>query len=194
MVSFAYDVHKPASEGCPRVSRRSAAAPDAPGAAAAGEERSLGFLLHEVARLYRRDLDRRIKALAPTQAQWRALGYLRRHEGINQAGLAELLEVRPITLGRLVDRLEASGWVERRDDPHDRRMCRLFLTASARPLIERMRGLAEETSAVALAGLPPGSRERLLELLASMKANLAAAEAEQASDERAEIDARAAEV
>lgn len=168
--------------------------PDASGGSDAEEERSLGFLVHEVGRLLRRDLDRRFKSFAPTQAQWRALGYLRRHEGINQAGLAELLEVRPITVARLVDRLEDAGWVERRADPRDRRMCRLFLSEAAWPVIERMRALAEETKAVALQGVSARATDALLQTLATMKANLAAAEAEQESAERAETDARATEL
>lgn len=200
MISYAYDALNPAAASRPRVSPRAPGSPDAPpspdvpDAGDAGDERSLGFLLHEVGRLFRRDLDRRFKALAPTQAQWRALGYLRRHEGINQVGLAELLEVRPITLARLVDRLEEAGWVERRADPHDRRMCRLYLTEAAGPVIERMRSLAEETKAVALRGVSARAREELLDTLAAIKANLAAAEAEQGSAEREEIGARAAKV
>lgn len=157
-------------------------------------ERSLGFLVHEVARLMRRDLDRRVKSLAPTQAQWRALAYLSRHEGINQAGLAELLEVRPITLARLVDRLEAAGWVERRADPTDRRVFRLFLAERAGPVIERMRALAEETRALALKGVSATAHEQLLDLLATMKANLAAAEEGRGHAERAELGERAAKV
>src|SRR3546814_9002902 len=77
-------------------------------------DRSLGFLLNDVSRLMRRNLNRRVQALGLTQSQWRALAYLSRQEGINQATLADTLEVQPITLARLIDRLEAAGWVERR--------------------------------------------------------------------------------
>ena len=79
-------------------------------------DRNPGFLIYEVLRLIRRDIGRRIPL---TQVQWRALALLSRNQGINQAGLAELLEVRPMTLARLVDRLEAAGWVERQSEKND---------------------------------------------------------------------------
>src|SRR3546814_4821449 len=87
-------------------------------------DRSLGFLLNDVSRLMRRNLNRRVQALGLTQSQWRALAYLSRQEGINQVTLADTLEVQPITLARLIDRLEAAGWVERRRHPSDRRAVR----------------------------------------------------------------------
>ncbi|MEJ2761564.1 MAG: MarR family transcriptional regulator [Gammaproteobacteria bacterium] len=138
-------------------------------------QNTLGFLLHEVTRLMRRNFSRRVEL---TQAQWRTLAYLSRNEGINQAGLAELLEVRPITLARLIDRLEQAGWVERRTDPGDRRACRLFLTEQAGPLIKQMQRLGAKTTDQALAGFSAAARERLIENLNEIKRNLLAAEAE----------------
>src|SRR5690348_3214881 len=76
-----------------------------------------------------------------TRAQWQILAHLQRHEGINQSGLAEIIELEPVTVGRLVDRMEEAGWVERRADPGDRRAHRLFLTERARPMLERCRTL-----------------------------------------------------
>jgi DNA-binding MarR family transcriptional regulator len=133
---------------------------------------NFGFLMYEVSRLLRRELDRRLKPLGLTQVQWRALAMLSRREGINQATLAEDLEVRPITLGRLVDRLEASGWVERRSDPHDRRACRLYLTPQVQPLLTQIRSQAREVRKAALSGLEPEARAILMNALCGIKQNL----------------------
>ena len=100
--------------------------------------RNLGFLVHEVARLMRRSFDRRVQSLGLTQAQWRALVHLSRCEGMNQAALAEILEIQPITLTRLLDKLQQSGWIERRQDQADRRMFRLYLTELAKPLLAEL--------------------------------------------------------
>ncbi len=148
---------------------------------------NLGFLLHEVTRLMRRNLDRRVRHLGLTQAQWRALSYLARHEGVSQTALADLLEVRPITLGRLVDRMQESGWVVRESDPTDRRACRLRLTERAQPLLEEVRALAAQTRAEATAGIPAAARRQLIDALSLMKHNLLAAEA--AGDEAAQMQA-----
>lgn len=139
--------------------------------------RNFGFLVHEVARLLRRNFDRRVSGLGLTQAQWRTLAYLARHEGINQTSLAELLEVKPITLARLLDRLEEAGWVERRGDPADRRVFRLYLTEAAQPLLVEMEQIAAKTRQDALAGLGRDERRQVLNLLSSLKKNLMDAEA-----------------
>ena len=94
---------------------------------------TLGFLIADVSRLIRRRFDERARLIGATRAQWRTLVVLSRHEGINQGGLAELLEVEPITLCRMIDRLEEAGLVERRRDPGDRRAWRIYLTDKARP-------------------------------------------------------------
>ena len=77
-------------------------------------EHGFGFLLHDIARLLRKRFDQRAATLGLSRAQWQVLAHLHRHEGINQSGLADILEIQGVTLGRLVDRLEAAGWVERR--------------------------------------------------------------------------------
>jgi len=138
--------------------------------------RNFGFLLHEVARLLRRNFDRRVSGLGLTQAQWRTLAYLARHEGINQTSLAELLEVKPITLARLVDRLEGAGWVERRGDPADRRVFRLYLTESAQPMLVEMEEIAAKTRKDALAGLGRTQQRQVVDLLSTLKKNLVDAE------------------
>ena len=89
-------------------------------------------------------------ALGLTRAQCRTLGYLARNEGINQAGLADILEIRPMTLVRQIDRMEEAGWIERRPDPADRRARRLFLTDKARPVLGRIWNVANETRDEAL--------------------------------------------
>ena len=94
-------------------------------------QRDLLFLLHDVARLLRVDADKRARAHGMTRAQWGILIWLERQPGISQKELAELLEVEPITVARLIDRLEARGMVERRPDPRDRRIWRLHLLPPA---------------------------------------------------------------
>jgi DNA-binding MarR family transcriptional regulator len=135
-------------------------------------ERSFGFLLYDAARLLRRDFDRRARRIGLTRAQWSVLANLVRREGINQAGLADIMEIQPITLVRLLDRLEEAGWIERRPDPEDRRARVLRLTEKARPIIEQMRALAAETREQALQGFSPEERERMIDSLAQVRANL----------------------
>jgi len=143
--------------------------------------RNFGCLLHDTARLLRRDFNRRAQKLGLTQTQWQALCVLSRNEGINQATLADLLEVQPITLGRLIDRLEATSWVERRDHPTDRRSVTLYLTPKAEPILNEMSKLAEETSKLALEGVSEADRHQVMEVLEHIKHNLLSNE-EQAED------------
>ncbi len=133
---------------------------------------TFGFLLHDIARLMRKRFDQRARGLGLTRAQWQVLAHLARHEGINQVGLAEILEVEPITLGRLIDRMEEAGWVERRPHPSDRRARLLYLTAKAQPVFARMRALGEEVRGEALAGLSQAERDRLMETLIAIRGNL----------------------
>src|SRR5689334_18003827 len=133
---------------------------------------ALGFLISDVSRLLRRDFDRRAHHLGLSQAQWRVLARLTRCEGINHASLAEQLEIQPISLTRLIDRMQASGWVERRPDPKDRRALRLFLTPKAQPLIAELFRLGEQTRTAALDGLSEIESRALLEYLHRVKLNL----------------------
>ena len=137
---------------------------------------SVGVLLVDVARLLRRNFNRRAQALGLTQPQWQALARLSQNQGMNQACLADLLEVQPITLARLIDRLQAAGWVERRPDPADRRVQRLYLTVKAEPLLDDMRALAAETREEAMQGLSDRERRQLLQTLQTVKGNLVRAE------------------
>lgn len=132
----------------------------------------LGFILTDTARLLRKRFDCSARAIGVTRAQWQVLMVLSRVEGINQAGLADRLEIENITLGRIVDRLEESGFVERRADPADRRMWRLYLTPAAGPVLEQLLALGESVEAEAIAGLTDAERKQLQELLARLRTNL----------------------
>jgi MarR family transcriptional regulator, transcriptional regulator for hemolysin len=136
--------------------------------------RSFGFVLHETARLLSKRFDQRSKSLGLTRAQCQLLAYLVYHEGINQAGLAELLELEPISLGRLVDRMAQAGWVERRPDPQDRRAWQLFMTEKAKPLFAEMVAIGRKVRAEALAGFTPEEGDRIMELLLLARDHLSA--------------------
>jgi MarR family transcriptional regulator, transcriptional regulator for hemolysin len=107
-----------------------------------------------------------------TRSQWQAIAYLSKHEGIHQAALADLLEIEPITLVRILDRLEDRGLIERRRHGTDRRIWLLFLTDAVRPMLADMQPIAEATRAEALEGVSQENRDRLFETLNLMKTNL----------------------
>jgi MarR family transcriptional regulator for hemolysin len=134
---------------------------------------SIGFLIVDVARMLRRDFNRRVQHLGLTEAQWRTLTGLERNQGANQVTLAELLEIQPITLARIIDRLVASGLVERRPQPGDRRAFRVFLTERARPLMATLHEIGAETKALAMAGLSIEDLALMQSGLETMRSNLA---------------------
>src|SRR5258708_24308600 len=113
---------------------------------------TLGFLLHEVARLLRRRFEQNARGSGLTRSQWQVLAYLAKNEGINQSGLADLLEIEPITLCRIVDKLQALGLVERHTHPSDRRVWLLHITPPPRPKLTRLGNLGESTRRAALPG------------------------------------------
>lgn len=133
---------------------------------------NLGYLIGDVSRLLRREFDQRVRGIGVTRPQWRVLTLLKRMEGINQGGLAELLEVEPITLCRMVDRLAEAGMVERRPDPADRRAWRLFLTPRGLKLTNELRPHAMALFDEAIAGLDEDEQARLVEMLETMRGNL----------------------
>jgi DNA-binding MarR family transcriptional regulator len=135
-------------------------------------EDSIGTMVAQVARLMRRSFDERARSIGVTRPQWQVLSLLARHEGINQGGLAEILEVEPITLGRMIDRLQDAALVQRRPDPADRRAWRLFLTEKGNELIDQMRPLASETLETALDGIGAEQRDELMAVLDRMRGNL----------------------
>ena len=146
---------------------------------------TLAFLLHDVARLLKKRLEQNSRESGLTRSQWQILAYLAQNEGINQKGLAELLEIEPITLGRIVDKLETLGLIERNPHPTDRRTWLLHLVEAARPKLEQIRELGDVTHREALAGVSEDDRQHLLKTLQALKENLTqACEASLAGQER----------
>lgn len=125
----------------------------------------------------RRYYDRRASALGVTTAQWRVLAWLGHQPGLKQVELAERLDVEPITAGRIIDRLQEAGLVERKPDPVDRRVWRLELTDKAGPIVAKLRDLAEELTEVAFAGFALEEMQALRAKLARMRENLVRADA-----------------
>jgi len=134
--------------------------------------REFAFMLNDVARLLRNYADHKAAQFGITRAQWAVLVRLDRSEGLKQSELAETLDLQPITLTRLLDKLSDNGLIERRADPEDRRAKRLFLTPAARPLLERLGVLAEEMMGGALAGVEADGVEQTIGRLAIVKDNL----------------------
>ena len=134
--------------------------------------RELAFALHDVARMLRTYSDQRAREVHMTRAQWAVLVKLQRAQGVKQCELADSLEIAPITLARLVDKLTASGLVERRDDATDRRANRLFLTADAAPTLQKLGDLGEAVMARALAGLDDEAIAAIAAGLQRIKTNL----------------------
>ncbi|QND50479.1 MarR family transcriptional regulator (plasmid) [Phyllobacterium sp. 628] len=133
---------------------------------------TLGFLLHDVARLLRKRFEQRAKSFGLTRSQWQTLAYLNNNEGIHQAGLAEILEIEPITLVRILDKLQERNLIERRRHATDRRIWLLFLTDEARPHLADMRVIGDVTRSEALANVSDADREHLIRTLTLMKSNL----------------------
>lgn len=136
---------------------------------------TLGFVLHDAARLLRKRFEQRARGVGLTRAQWQVLAALARNEGIPQSGLADLLELEPITVGRILDKLEQCEMIERRAHPTDRRAKLLYLQPKAYPMLETMRDLATVTREEALVGISESEREMMMKLLSLMRGNLIAA-------------------
>jgi DNA-binding MarR family transcriptional regulator len=133
---------------------------------------TLGFLLHDVARLLRKRFEQNARGSGLTRSQWQVLAYLAQNEGINQSGLADLLEIEPITLGRIVDKLQTLALIARHPHPSDRRVWLLHLTPAARSKLTQLRRLGEVTRGEALTGVSEADTERLLKTLQALKTNL----------------------
>lgn len=130
------------------------------------------LLLHEVAHLMRTQFDQRARARGMTRAQWVILKRLERTPGLSQNELASLLEVEPITVGRLIDRLEGRGLVERRDDPKDRRIHRLHLTPKSKPILREIADNIVAMDAIMANGIDEKTLDLIASGLKTMKANL----------------------
>lgn len=141
-----------------------------------GTER-LGFLIHDAARLLRKRFEARGSRHGLSAAQWRLLVRVAKDEGVPQARLAELLEIEPISVSRLIDRMEDGGWIERRQDPADRRVRTIHPTDKAREAFGEVKLLAGSVYEEALSGLSPEGRRSLVAGLETILANLADGEA-----------------
>jgi len=135
-------------------------------------DQNLGFLVHDVARLMRVAYDRRVRSLGLTRSQWWVLNNLYFNEGITQSALADLLDVEKPTLGRLLDRLEAKGWIARQADRHDRRAKRVYLTGEVQAVMRVLRGIAAGLRNEALEGMDARAQRQLFDSLLLIKANL----------------------
>ena len=138
------------------------------------DERHIGFLISDVARLMRTAFDRRVRRLGLTRSQWLVINRLHRRPGATQSELAEMLEVEKATAGRMVDRMEKKGWVVRRADAADRRVNRLFLTADADLIQVQLAQIADRTVDHALALLSAREREQFSEWMRQVKRQLQA--------------------
>ena len=138
------------------------------------EHATIGFLLIDTGRLLRKRFEQNVRGTGLTRAQWQVLKEIYVKEGINQGALAELLEVEPITVGRLIDRLENAGLIERRPNPADRRAWSLYLLPAAHPLLETLKVIAGETRAELLQGMSDAEIDEAMRLLTKMKDNLTA--------------------
>lgn len=133
---------------------------------------SMGFVLHDVARLMRKRFEQRAGSAGLSRSHWQVLSKLAKHEGIHQKALADLLEIQPITLGRLLDKMEARELIERRPHPTDRRLYLLFLRPAAQPFLTLMLAVGQQTRDETLAGISAEEQGLLSELLNRMRANL----------------------
>jgi len=129
-------------------------------------------LLLEVGRLYREDFRRRAAHLKLTQSQSMALAWISKQPGITQSALAEKLEVHPVTVTQLIDRLQRAGWVRRETHEDDRRALRLYTTDKADPILDELWSIAAEARAEALRGLSKSDQQQLDQLLSRIKSNL----------------------
>jgi len=149
--------------------------------------RNFGIILHDVARLLRLSYDRRMKALGLTRSQWWVLTHLYRNDGVTQSELAQTLEIDKPSLGRLLDRMESSGWVTREEDAKDRRAKRVLLTQEVGPAMKTMRAAAAETRKEALIGISEIEQEQFVDTLLKLKANLASLESRTSCQERPSV-------
>ena len=133
-----------------------------------------GFLVKDTSRLYVRNFERHAEALGLTLAQCKVLAYLYQHEGVSQIRLAELTDTDPMTLVRIIDKMESDDWIERRPDPSDRRARQLFLRKGVGPLLTKIWRVADQAREEAFGDLSVAQREQLMTLLERVHGNLLA--------------------
>jgi len=133
---------------------------------------SFGYLLQEAKRLLSRRFEDKARHYGLTSSQWRAIAQLSRTDGLTQVALANYLEIEPMTVCRLVDRLEARGFIERIPDPADRRAKLVWLTEKSRSMMDIVREIAFEVYREAFDGFSDTERQALVEGLQRISANL----------------------
>ncbi|HUL86769.1 MAG TPA: MarR family transcriptional regulator [Pseudolabrys sp.] len=148
-------------------------------------KREFAFTIMDVARLIKTYADQRARQFGISRAQWAVLIRIDRHEGLKQTELADMLDLQPITLTRLLDRLSDNGLIERRADPNDRRANRLYLKPAAKPLLDRLADLGTDMMETVLDGISMTSIERMLKELGAVKDNLRSAIARNATQQQA---------
>jgi DNA-binding MarR family transcriptional regulator len=148
-----------------------------------------GFLIHDVSRLRRIVVDRALKPLGITRSQWWVLAFLSRHDGMTQTSLANDLDLTKVAIGGLLDRMEASGYVERRADPSDGRARRVYLTAAGKDLVVTIRENVEAVEVGILAKIPAADLDHAAETLVALKTTLLEmVDADEADDDRADVN------
>jgi DNA-binding MarR family transcriptional regulator len=133
---------------------------------------NFGFILNNVSRLYVKRFETLANQLPLTLSQCKALNHLARNQGISQTRLADIADIEPMTLVRILDRMELDGWIERRTDPVDRRARALYLTSDATPILERVGRVTAQIRGEVLAGLSAGERDQLMSLLEQVHRNM----------------------
>ncbi len=147
-----------------------------------------GWLTADTARLLRTVFARRVREVGLTRAQWLALTRIHRRPGVSQSELADMMEIEKAPAGRIVDRLEEKNWVERRPEPSDRRVNRIYLTELGARVHAAIAPLADTTVRDALAGLTPAEQARLVALMGKVKAQLTMLAASDPRADSSEID------
>jgi MarR family transcriptional regulator, transcriptional regulator for hemolysin len=143
----------------------------------------LGFLIHSAGRLLRKRFEERASGHGLSAAQWRLLFRLMKEEGVAQAKLAEFLEIEPISVSRLLDRMEEGGWIERQPSPQDRRVRMVFPSAKARALYDSIQDVVAEVYEEALDGVSDADRAALSRALERLVTNLSDGELPWAAQE-----------
>lgn len=138
------------------------------------DDNYIGYTITDVGRLLRTVFERRVRDLGLTRAQWIVIARVHRWPGMSQSEIADLIEIEKASAGRLIDRMEAKGWLERRADPADRRINRLHLTAESERMHKEIWPLAEATVDEALVDLDAAERRALSALLLKVKGRLQA--------------------
>ena len=148
-------------------------------------KREFAFTIMDVARLLKTYADQRARQFGISRAQWAVLVRIDRNEGLKQTELADILDLQPISLTRLLDRLAENGLIERRADPNDRRANRLYLTPAAKPLLDQLADLGADMMETVLGGISATSIERMLKELGAVKDNLRSAIARNTNQDQA---------